>query len=242
MDADQFDRLSRALSHGLTRRTLTSLVAVLTLGRSLGSQLEVAQAKKGGGKKGGGKKNGGGGKRNKNDKKNDKKDNLPHCGGGTFRCPTFDGAGTDCVNLLEDVHNCGECNKQCGREGPIYKNCIQGECVPCPAETPNICTNPGGSTLYRCVSLDHVDTCGGCTPAHVCKKDPGNPQRDFQCINRQCVCPGQTCQDGSCCPSGYECVGAGPGCCPTGYYACGNGRCCPNGFRCGGTCGQECCA
>ena len=47
MDAGQFDRLSRALGRGVTRRTLGSLVGGLGLGSFLLAGLDLAQAKKG---------------------------------------------------------------------------------------------------------------------------------------------------------------------------------------------------
>jgi len=49
MDADRFDRLSRALRQGVTRRTLTSLLRVLTFGAPL-ALLGLADAAATGGK------------------------------------------------------------------------------------------------------------------------------------------------------------------------------------------------
>ena len=46
IDTGHADRLARILRHRSTRRTLVPLLGGLTLGRSLASRQEVAQAKK----------------------------------------------------------------------------------------------------------------------------------------------------------------------------------------------------
>jgi hypothetical protein len=215
MDGSRFDTLTRSLSTAGSRRRTLRLLAGSTLGSLLIFGSGPTAAKKGGKKKGDGGK---GGKKNDENDKNDKKNEQ--CGGGKLRC------GNDCVNALADPTNCGGCGTKCD----VFHSCRNGACLPCPQFTMRCF----GSTSNACINIDaDPANCGAC--GITCRKHE-------VCRGGDCLCTGQTCQDGSCCPSGYACVGQGSACCPTGYYACGNGRCCPNGYRCGGKCGHECCA
>ena len=200
MDANQFDRLSRALSQDITRRTLASLVAGLALGSSLGSPLDMAQAKKGGGKK-----KGGGGKQNKNtNKKNDKKkqdtkkndrcENVTQCDifawcnngkcepcpEGGMRCPPP--TSNVCVAINSDSANCGGCGVPCKK----YESCIDGDCI--------------------CLGQSCQD--GSCCP------------RGYACVG----------QGSACCPTGYYSCGRDNLCCPNGFTCggtCGQECCQP---------------
>ena len=207
MDAGHFDCLTRTLSHGLTRRTLTSLVTglglgSLALGRSLGSRRDVAQAKKGGGKK-----KGGGGKGNKknDNKKNDTK-TLECSGRGHILCPVVDfvtgeplrdpitgGVLSGCVNLLTHTDHCGQCGKVCPKDPELGARdfaCRDGSCV-C---TGVVCPNG------RCCPADYASCIGdgeGCCPTGY-----------YGCPNSQPV---------DCCPNGYTCGGTcGQECCRPG--------------------------
>ena len=204
MDAGRFDRLSRALSQGITRRTLTSLFGSLALGRSLGSRLDVAQAKKGGGKK-----NGGGGKGNKknDNKKNDtnKKDvdhlcprrpgytlcaPVDYVTGVPLRDPITGEVPVSCVNLLTHSDHCGQCGKFCPKDPELGARdlvCRDGNCVCTGLVCPNGRCCPEG--FASCIGDGE-----GCCPTNY-----------HPCPNSQPV---------DCCPNGYTCGGTcGQECC-----------------------------
>jgi hypothetical protein len=140
----------------------------------------------------------------------------------------------ECVDLQTNATNCGECGKACA----ATELCRNAQCIPC-TDPMALCSVGGEQT---CVDLStDANHCGEC--GHQCPKDPVLPSRNFACQERECVCTGTVCDNGLCCPAGFNsCLRGGEACCPDGYTEdCGNGRCCPTGFTCGGTCGEECC-
>lgn len=166
--------------------------------------------------------------RKKKNKKKKKKDR--ECPQG---CPQGLCCDGTCVASSNDSNNCGACGIVCDST----QFCAGGRCVSC--EQPKaVCTVAGVRTCVD-VSKDR-DNCGSC--GNSCARDIRNPARDLICQNGSCVCTGNLCENGRCCPSGFTvCVNGGDGCCPTDYHPCGDGQCCPIGYRCGGSCGQGCC-
>lgn len=159
-------------------------------------------------------------KKRKRKKDKDKGDGCRGgCSGGRLCC---DG---DCVSVLTDPRNCGECDNVCVPVGS--SRCVNGECRPCDGLRV-VCDG-------QCVDLTT-------DPSH-CSACNRQCRAREECIGGNCVCPGETCpQNGACCPAGYHCVREGAGCCPNGFFSCNNGRCCPAGSTCGGSCGGDCCS
>lgn len=219
MDADRFDMLLRTLARSSPRRSIAGALASLLLaGKFNGHQYLAASANKKKKRK----------KKKKKDKDKDKNDCDPRCSGGTLCC------NGRCVSVLTDRENCGECGKACG----VSEICRNAQCAPC--DDPfALCTVAG---TQQCVNVktdrNHCGSCGT-----ICPKDPTTPARDLVCEGGQCVCTGNTCNNGRCCPLNFAvCVGDGGACCPTDFpVPCNNGICCPAGFSCGGSCGQNCC-
>ena len=178
----------------------------------------VAQAKKGKKKR-----------KKKNKDKKDKDTCKPRCNGGTLCC---DGR---CVSVVTDPGNCGSCGNAC----PAGMFCANAQCVPCEAPRA-LCTVAGEQ---RCVDLQNDrENCGAC--GNRCYTDT-TPQRNYVCQAGQCICTGNVCPGGRCCPAGYSVCNASGGCCPDGFKHCpGNSQgqeCCPVTATCGGSCGQACC-
>src|SRR5207302_6919918 len=99
--------------------------------------------------------------------------------------------GTSCVDLSNDVANCGGCNHVCANAVGGSATCVNGQCLP-------VCTAPFqpcrgtvdvGVANYTCVDTSKdTGNCGGCggQPAatdHICL-----PQQN--CVAGQCTnCP-----------------------------------------------------
>lgn len=215
MDGSAFDQLARSLTNQRSRRGLGQMLGGLAVG---GPLVALGAAEAGAKKK----------KKKKKKKDKDKDGCKQNCGGGTLCC------GESCVDVTRDRNNCGACGTQC----LTGQYCINATCVPC--EDPYaLCTSLG---VERCVDLrSDPKNCGSCE--FPCSVDPTTPARNFICENKLCICTGNICADGRCCPSGFSICNAGGGCCPDGFptFCPGNGKCCPAGYTCGGNCGQDCC-
>jgi len=176
-------------------------------------------------------------------------DNKSHCPEGQSLC------WAQCVNLMKDYDNCGECDNQCDP----HSDCIDGLCK----------CNPGFTKCDGlCVDLDfNTDNCGECgnvcdAGASCCDGTCGScdcPQGFIVCGN-QCIDPNideshcgacfnacgenQECMDGQCvdicvCHEDADCMHG---------YCCNSCMCFPKGCEgkccgvdaCGGTCPDEC--
>lgn len=217
MDADRFDMFLRTLTKARPRRSLASaLASMLFAGGLSAGEIATTDAKKK--------------KKKKKRKKNREKDDCnPGCSGGTLCC------NGQCVSVLTDRGNCGECGRSCG----VTEICRNAQCVPC-EEPFALCAVAGE---MQCVDVrNDRNNCGFC--GNICAKDPSNPVRDEVCQDRQCVCSGARCANNRCCPPSHvHCVDGGNGCCATNFpVACPNNLCCPANHTCGGSCQQNCCA
>jgi hypothetical protein len=85
--------------------------------------------------------------------------------GGTIACfaPTPNLCGTTCVNLSNDVNNCGTCGNVCGAATPV---CQGGVCI---SQPPTACTTaPCASTGPNSVQCPNSPTSDGvCTPTEA---------------------------------------------------------------------------
>jgi hypothetical protein len=152
------------------------------------------------------------------------------CPAGRSCCIGGDGA-PHCVDLANDITNCGVCNRDCvaTRRGDSCMNnqcgcgdfeigCTGAEnsiCCPSVAGIRPYCANPG---------LDLSD-CGGC--GHACNPDQAN-----QCSGGMCLC-GDT---------GGHCTGTNDDVCcsdPAGAFSCVDTR--SDQSHCG-SCGNRCTA
>jgi hypothetical protein len=154
---------------------------------------------------------------------------------GTFGGGGYSGPG--CVNLQNDLRNCGTCGNHCFD----VQSCANGTCV-CPAGqalcyvgVPNV-----GDEL-KCVDIQsNPNHCGGCAQRCSTNQIPNLP-----CVNGQCVCSNNL----TFCSSDVftECVdlqtskgscGACFNACPA-VSTCVNGSCtCPSGTP--DLCGSHC--
>ena len=88
-----------------------------------------------------------------------------------------------CVNLMNDNNNCGECGHVC----PVMTSCQNGSCVEIDCKRMGLveCND-------KCVDINTVENCGGC----------GNADEDKCKLNGECnehVCKeGYYCNDGNC--------------------------------------------
>ncbi len=80
-------------------------------------------------------------------------------GGGCADCQGFDCCGATCINLKNDIHNCGTCGKVC--PGP-HPYCDQGLCGEPPCTSPALC----GAAQLCC-----GDSC--CGTGDLCCMVPG---------------------------------------------------------------------
>lgn len=166
MDSDRFDRLSRALSVVLTRRTSLGLATLM----GLGSLADTGAKKRKKRKK---KPNCPAGYTACGKQCFDLSDNVNHCGSCATVCsPGKTCCQGTCVDLLDDDGNCAKCGNRClttEAETPridAAQICQAGVCVECSIEGKIRQTNlslPCCRGLKRCTG----DATG--TPPDNCK-------------------------------------------------------------------------
>ncbi len=135
-----------------------------------------------------------------------------------------------CVDLMTDINNCGECGNVCESD-LMGVACVEGECIrtTCPAAIPTSCSDDLTLPIEeRCVDLTYdPNNCGEC--GNVC--DSG------ECAEGVCVPVANECDegeivcDGTCvatCCDNNNCGACGNVC--TGGETCFEGICgCPSG-------------
>jgi hypothetical protein len=120
-----------------------------------------------------------------------------------------------CVNLAEDVNNCGKCGVVCEESTDLckVKACINGSCgfVNLPDGTlcddGDLCTRTDtcqngtcvGSNPVVCTALDQCHNVGTCDPATGVCSNPPKPN-DTACDDGNECTVNDTCQDGACTP------------------------------------------
>ncbi len=178
------------------------------------------------------------------------------CDRGTF-CSTFGFAG--CVNLQDDPGHCGECNRDCHRQGYEFPVCCDGQCNEV-GESPCACGD--SNAVCDSESICVVDTqgnlfCQNCSAFgsgfRPCGNQCGDPDTDV-------CCDGVLHRGADLGPGDWKCCGPRGGArvvnldadskncggcdrrCPADKPLCYKGKCidkCPRRRRrCGDTCGH----
>jgi hypothetical protein len=233
MDAETFDRLSRSLTQGRTRRGLITLLASLPLAGAFATLLgeEAAANRPGQNRRNKNQRQSGNNKDNRKGKRNDQGQNKPGpCTPNGSACRQgSDCCSNNCFNFV-----CAATASQCGNTTctPTAGGCCQGMCCFSPANQcnlANLCCAP------NCAGRQcGPDGCGGSGTCGSCGD-------------------GSTCnvQTGQCCKAHLQPCDSTGQCCSTDHTACafnnvviGKNVCCST---LGGTCTSggpsgDCCA